>query len=149
MSSTREIYLRNYRDYALSYEDVERLYDRRYGLNMLDQYAQITGSTTNAMQTYTTTTRLPLSATISNEIAARIQEGLEGDYDELSTCTAKEIPSDGRYYYGHGAFSITDEYDIEIAADGSSIRLVSKERPIKEPDPTLTQDQQQKFLGLI
>lgn len=136
MSSTREIYLRDYRDYALSYEDVERIYDQRYGLNMMDQYAQSTGSTTNAMRTYTMT-RPSLSAALSI------------DYAELSTCTAREIPSDGRYYYSHGAFSITDEYDIEIAADGSSIRLVSKERPIKEPDPTLTQDQQQKFLGLI
>lgn len=136
MSSTREIYLRDYRDYALSYEDVERIYDQRYGLNMMDQYAQSTGSTTNAMRTYTMT-RPSLSAALSI------------DYAELSTCTAREILSDGRYYYSHGAFSITDEYDIEIAADGSSIRLVSKERPIKEPDPTLTQDQQQKFLGLI
>lgn len=140
MSSTRESYLRGYQIGALSYDDAMRLYDDRYGMDSVDilgQYRQPAGSIANAIQTYTTTTRLPLSATSYI------------DYAELSTCTAREILSDGRYYYSHGAFSITDEYDIEIAADGSSIRLVSKERPIKEPDPTLTQDQQQKFLGLI
>lgn len=121
------------------YDDAIRLYDDRYGMDGVDitgQYRQPIGSITNAIQTYTTT-RLPLSAAISS------------DYAEMSTCTAREIPSDGRYYYGLGAFSIADAYDIEIAADGSSIRLVSKERKKKEPDPTLTQDQQQKFFDLI
>lgn len=137
MSSTREIYLRDYRDYALSYEDAARIYDQRYELNMLDQYAQGTGNAANAIQTYTATS-LPLSATTINSA-----------YDKLSPYIVREIPSDGRCYYDYGAFSIADDYDIEIAADGSSIRLVSKERPIKEPDPTLTQDQQQKFRDLI
>lgn len=130
MSSTRNAYLRGNWIENLSYEDVMQLYNDRYGMDGVDitgQYSQsVSGITTNIPRHITN--ELPLTATIS---------------------TARELPNDGRYYYYNGGFSIMDEYDVEISDDVSSIRLVRKEKSGKEPNQTLTSDQQQKFLDLI
>ena len=130
MSSTRNVYLRGNRIETLSHEDVMRLYDDRYGMDGVDitgQYGQSVSNVTTNLQRYITN-ELPWASTIS---------------------TTRELPSEGRYYYYNGGFSIMDEYDVEISEDVLNIRLVHKEKSGKEPNQTLTPDQQQKFLDLI